>query len=84
MDLDSHCPIPGSYALDAVATVKTKDQRVRRFSMARIKSYDPQLLCDMLARFGWECLLSLPIGPQERAPLAMLLVKMCIRDRFWG
>jgi transcriptional regulator with XRE-family HTH domain len=75
MDLDTHCPIPGSYALDAVATVKTKDQRVRRFSMARIKSYDQQQLCDTLARFGWECLLSLPIGPQAHAPLAMLLVK---------
>ena len=75
MELDTHCPIPGSYALDAVATVKTKDQRVRRFSMARIKSYDESLLCDTLSRFGWECLLSLPIGPQEHAPLALLLQK---------
>ena len=75
MDLDMHCPIPGSYALEAVATIKTKDQRMRRFSMARIKSYDQQQLCETLARFGWECLRSLPIGPQDRAPLAMLLVK---------
>ena len=80
MDLDMHCPIPGSYALEAVATIKTKDQRVRRFSMARIKSYDQQLLCETLARFGWECLQPLPIGPQEHAPLAMLLMK---REEGW-
>ena len=60
-----HCPIPGSYALEAVATIKTKDQRVRRFSMARIKSHDQQLLCETLARFGWECLQPLPIGPRN-------------------
>ena len=43
--------------------------------MFRFKSYDEGLLIKTLSRFGWECLLSLPIGPQERAPIAMLLVK---------
>ena len=73
--LDAQCPIPGSYALDAIATVRTRSQSERRFSMFRFKRYDEHQLAESLARFGWECLLSLPIGPQERAPLAMLLVK---------
>ena len=78
--LETQCPIPGSYALDAVATVKTRDQVERRFSMFRFKSYDEPKLVQSLARFGWECLLSLPIGPQEHAPLAMLLMK---REEGW-
>ncbi len=73
--IETQCLIPGSYALDVVATVRTKHQSERRFSMFRVRSYDDTELIKCLARFGWECLLSLPIGPQERAPLAMLLVK---------
>ena len=80
MELDTQCPIPGSYALDAVATVKTRDQAERRFSMFRFKSYDEALLVQSFARLGWECLQSLPIGPQEHAPLAMLLMK---REEGW-
>ena len=78
--LQTQCPIPGSYALDAVATVKTRQGAVRRFSMSRFKSYDEALLVQSFARLGWECLLSLPIGPQEHAPLAMLLMK---REEDW-
>ena len=43
--------------------------------MFRVKSYDESKLTECLARFGWEGLLSLPIGPQDRAPLALLLQK---------
>ena len=73
--LDTQCLIPGSYALDAVATVRTRSQVERRFSMFRFKRYDEALLAETLARFGWEKLVSLPIGESERAPVAMLLVK---------
>lgn len=73
--IETQCLIPGSYALDVVATVRTKHQSERRFSMFRVKSYDDRELINCLARFGWECLQSLPIGPQEHAPLAMLLQK---------
>ena len=73
--LDTQCLIPGSYALDAVATVRTRSQAERRFSMFRFKRYDEALLAESLARFGWEKLVSLPIGESDRAPVAMLLVK---------
>ena len=65
----------GSYALDAVATVRTRSQSERRFSMFRFKRYDEALLAESLARFGWEKLVALPIGESDRAPVAMLLVK---------
>jgi hypothetical protein len=48
--------------------------------MFRFKSYDRSDAGTELARLGWECLLSLPIGPQEHAPLAMLLMK---REEGW-
>ncbi len=73
--LDTQCLIPGSYGLDAVATVRTRSQTERRFSMFRFKRYDEALLAESLARFGWEKLVSLPIGESDRAPVAMLLVK---------
>jgi transcriptional regulator with XRE-family HTH domain len=75
LQLVTQCLIPGSYALDAVATVRTKNQTERRFSMFRFKRYDEALLTESLARFGWEKLVALPIGESERAPVAMLLVK---------
>ena len=58
-----------------MATVKTRSQAERRFSMFRFKRYDEGLLAESLARFGWEKRVSLPIGESERAPVAMLLVK---------
>ena len=67
--------IPGSYAFDAVATVRARNQSVRRLSMFRFKRYDEGLLAESLARFGWEKLVCLPIGESDRAPMAMLLVK---------
>ncbi len=73
--LVNHCLVPGSYALDAVATVRTRSQAERRFSMFRFKRYDEALLAESLTRFGWEKLVCLPIGESDRAPMAMLLVK---------
>ena len=75
LQLVHQCLIPGSYALDAIATVRTKSQTERRFSMFRFKRYDEALLAESLARFGWEKLVALPIGESDRAPVAMLLVK---------
>jgi len=71
----NHCLIPGSYQLDAIATVRTRSHAERRFSMFRFKRYDEALLAETLARFGWEKLVARPIGDSNRAPVAMLLVK---------
>ena len=75
LQLVNQCLMPGSYSLDVVATVRTRSQAERRFSMFRFKRYDEALLAESLARFGWEKVVSLPIGESDRAPMAMLLVK---------
>jgi len=71
----NHCLIPGSYQLDAIATVRTRSQTERRFPMFRFKRYDEALLAESLARFGREKLIAPPMGESDRAPVAMLLVK---------
>ena len=71
----NHSLIPGSYQMDAIATVRTRSHAERLFSMFRFKRYDEALLAETLARFGWVKLVALPIGESDRAPVAMLLVK---------
>ncbi len=75
MNLEMECPVPGSYALDAVATVRSRSQPERRFSMFRFKRYDEEKLRQSLARVGWEQVASLSFGVAEKASVAMLLVK---------
>ncbi len=75
LQLVNHSLIPGSYQMDAIATVRSRSHAERRFSMFRFKRYDGALLAESLARFGWEKLVALPIGESDRAPVAMLLVK---------
>jgi hypothetical protein len=73
LQLVTQCLIPGSYALDAVATVRTRNQTERRFSMFRFKRYDEALLAESLARFGWEKLVSSAhrrVGPRAGGDVA--------------
>ena len=74
LELEMQCPIPGSYMLDAIATVRTKTHAERRFSMFRFKRYDEELLLRTLARFGWHCVTSIAFGT-EKSVVALLLVK---------
>ena len=75
MRLDTEYPVIGSYAVDAVATVRTKNQPERRFSMFRFKRYDEEKLTQSFARFGWEKLASFAFGVTEKSTVTMLLVK---------
>ena len=53
-DLETHCPVPGSYALLAMATVKSSSRADRRFSMFRFSRYDPISLAGLLSSIGWQ------------------------------
>ena len=53
-DLETHCPVPGSYALHAIATVMSSQQADRRFSLLRLGRYDPAQLAQCLSEVGWE------------------------------
>ncbi len=53
-DLETHCPVPGSYALHAIATVQSSQRADRRFSLFRLGRYNPALLAQCLSEIGWE------------------------------
>jgi transcriptional regulator with XRE-family HTH domain len=61
-NLETQCPVPGSYALDAVATVQSRGRADRQFSMFRFRRYDPVKLAECLAPFGWEEIGAMPYG----------------------
>ena len=80
LELEPQCLIPGSYMLDAIATVNTKTQAERRFSIFRFKRYDEELLLRTLTRFGWHCVTSIAFGA-EKSVVALLLVKRDISTK---
>jgi len=53
-DLATQCPVPGSYALHAVATVKSSQRADRQFSLFRLGRYEPAQLARCLSEIGWE------------------------------
>lgn len=63
--VDTHCPVPGSYALHAVATVKSSARPDRRFSVFRFSRYDPALLGDCLRSIGWEEISAIPYAGEH-------------------
>jgi len=51
--LETRCPVPGSYALHAVATVQSSRCADRSFSLFRVARYDPTQLAECLSELGW-------------------------------
>ena len=52
--LETRCPVPGSYALHAVATVKSSHCADRQFSLFRIGRYGSTQLAECLSELGWD------------------------------
>ncbi|HNN97912.1 MAG TPA: helix-turn-helix transcriptional regulator [Pseudomonadota bacterium] len=52
-ELETRCPVPGSYALHAVATVKSSQRADRRFCLFRFGRYEPAQLAQCLGELGW-------------------------------
>jgi len=73
LDFDA-CPVPGSYAGDIRATVKTVDGETKQFSVAYRKRYDQEQLDLKMASEGWE-----PVGhwryAEEYHPRLLLLYR---------
>lgn len=53
-NLETRCPVPGSYALHAVATVRSRHRPDRQFSLFRFARYNPLKLAECLNQLGWE------------------------------
>ena len=73
LDFDA-CPVPGSYAGDIRATVKTLDGETKQFSVMYRKRYDQEQLDQKMASEGWE-----PVGhwryAEEYHPRLLLLYR---------
>ena len=54
--------MPGSQIRELLATVSTKGQADRTFSMYRFRSYDPKRVSELLTSLGWEELSSVVYG----------------------
>ena len=67
------CVVPGCYAANIIATVKTSDE-TKQFSMAYLKRYDRELLNKTMASEGWE-----PVAhwryDEEYHPLLLLMYR---------
>lgn len=74
LELITQCPIPGSYALDFVATVRRLGKPERKFSMNRVRRYDPNQVVECLNGLGWEALANLRYG-SAKTPAAVMLFR---------
>ena len=61
-NLETHCPVPGSYALGAVATVQLHSGAERQFSMFRFRRYAPDQVAECLHDLGWDEIGVMPFG----------------------
>lgn len=78
IELDTNCPVPGSYGLDFIATAKMQGGLAdRRFSMTRWRRYDPKKLADSLAAVGWCPELTVPYaeGADGQPTMALMLFR---------
>ncbi|HNF96379.1 MAG TPA: L-histidine N(alpha)-methyltransferase [Pseudomonadota bacterium] len=59
-DLLTDCSVPGSYSIEAVATVHARGRDPRRFSLFRFRRYDPDQLASCLSGLGWDLVEDFP------------------------
>lgn len=75
IELDTNCPVPGSYGLDFIATAKMHPGHPdRRFSMTRWRRYDPQKLAASLDAVGWQPIITVPYGQGSDGQPTMALM----------
>ncbi len=78
--VETNCPVPGSYCLDTLATVRLADGRDKQFSVFRFKRYDPTQLARLLSQLGWESAGEFPYGVAGDAPVGTLLLFRKVRE----
>lgn len=70
------CAIPGSYAVDYQANIRTLNRAPRRFSLCHTKRYEIDRLVESMASLGWTLVERLSFGDALR-PQALLLLRKC-------
>ena len=74
-NLDTHCPLPGSYALDAVAGVQLRSGAERQFSMFRFRRHAPDQVAHCLLGLGWDEIGVMPFGSVDHPSTLRLFCK---------
>ncbi len=72
-ELATHCPVPGSYAVEFWADVEKEGEPLRQFLVWRTKRYDIDKLSQCLQRLGWNTLQTWKYGADKHA--AALLIQ---------
>ena len=75
-ELETRCPVPGSYCLDTLATVTLDDGREKQFSVFRFKRYEPASLIQLVEGLGWRAVAQYPYGTQREKPLLLLFERV--------
>ena len=75
-NLETHCPVPGSYALCAVATVQLHAGAERQFSMFRFRRYAPDKVAECLHDLGWDEIAVMPFGGANHPSSLRLFCKL--------
>lgn len=71
-ELATHCPVPGSYAIENWADVERESEPERHFLVWQIKRYDLSKLSECLLRFGWNTVQTWKYGPENQAAVLLL------------
>ncbi len=80
LDLAS-CPVPGSYAIEVRARVRSAGDQQREFSIFRVKRHDCVQLIECLKELGWGPLDGWRYGDEAEGSCARLLYLFRRRDR---
>lgn len=73
--LEMQCPVAGSYALEAVATIEQQGRPERAFSLFHFRRYDTCKLAECLANAGWELVTELDFTAAGQPAALMLFAK---------
>lgn len=71
-ELVTHCPVPGSYAVECWADVEKEAESQRRFMLWRIKSYDIDALIQCVRGLGWHTVHAWNYGPDQLAGVLLI------------
>lgn len=75
MELNTHCPVPGSYELQCLAKVQMRTGEIRDFLVWRGKRYEPHQLGECLRGKGWEPMKRIEYGAADKPSAAVMVLR---------
>ena len=75
MELNTHCPVPGSYELQCLAKVQMRAGEIRDFVVWRGKRYESHKLGECLRGKGWEPMKRIEYGAADKPSAAVMVLR---------